>query len=198
MPPDQQNIHSEERFRAVFESYRRMLLGFFGRRGFSSEDSRDLTQETFVSVYKGLEGVRAGEALPKWIFTVATNIYRNELRRRATAMRQATVLSLDSEDGGGRVADRIHDGQRQSLERLLEDERNRLLHDAVSALPARMRQCVLLRIDQDLKYREIGNVLGISIETVKVQLFQARQRLRAALGEQLSGIDFGVSGDGSS
>ena len=49
-----------------------------------------------------------------------------------------------------------------------------------------MRQVLTFRVDRDLKYREIATVLQISIETVKAHLFQARQRLRAELGE-----DFG-------
>lgn len=178
----------DDQFRAVFRHYKPRLLGFFGRRGFSTEDSLDLTQETFISVYKGLEGVRSESALPNWIFTVAANIYRNELRRRSTTMRQATVLSLDGDDRQGPIVERIPGDESSSLDRVLEDERSRLLYEAVNDLPARMRQCVMLRIDQGLKYREIAAVLRISVETVKVQLFQARQRLRKILDEHFADI----------
>ena len=65
-----------------------------------------------------------------------------------------------------------------------ERERREALARALEGLPPQMRQVLTLRIDQDLKYREIAEVLQISIETVKAHLFQARQRLRTELGEE--------------
>lgn len=50
-------------------------------------------------------------------------------------------------------------------------------------MPPQMGKALALRVDQDLKYREIAVVLRISVETVKAHLFTARQRLREELGE---------------
>ena len=69
-------------------------------------------------------------------------------------------------------------------------ERREALAVAMARLPPQMRQVLALRVDQDLKYREIATVLQISVETVKAHLFQARQRLRTELGE-----DYGEWGD---
>jgi len=57
------------------------------------------------------------------------------------------------------------------------------LRSAVEQLPEQMRKCLTLRIDQELKYREIATVLRLSPETVKVHLMRARQRLREELGD---------------
>jgi DNA-directed RNA polymerase specialized sigma24 family protein len=49
-----------------------------------------------------------------------------------------------------------------------------------------MRRCLALRVEQDLKYREIASVMRLSIDTVKAHLFQARQRLKETLGDELA------------
>jgi RNA polymerase sigma-70 factor (ECF subfamily) len=64
----------------------------------------------------------------------------------------------------------------------LAGEQRAVLRQALAELPPKMRRCVLLRIDQDLKYREIAALLRVSIETVKSQLSQARDRLEAEVG----------------
>lgn len=67
------------------------------------------------------------------------------------------------------------------LEETLRDESRRLLREAVGELPPSMRRCVQLRIDRSLKYREIAAILMVSVDTVKTQLHQARQRLKGDL-----------------
>jgi RNA polymerase sigma-70 factor (ECF subfamily) len=67
-------------------------------------------------------------------------------------------------------------------EDLLAGERSRLLREAIGKLPEQMRKCLLLRVDQEMRYKEIAVVLRLSPETVKVHLFQARKRLREELG----------------
>src|SRR6185295_123541 len=74
---------------------------------------------------------------------------------------------------------------------LLADEQVGRLRQALQDLPPQMRRCVLLRIDQNLKYREIAGVMQISIDTVKSQLSQARDRLGRELGLTSEGAEGG-------
>jgi RNA polymerase sigma-70 factor (ECF subfamily) len=57
-----------------------------------------------------------------------------------------------------------------------------VLREAIEKLPEQMRKCLMLRVYQEMKYREIATLLRLSPETVKVHLFQARRRLREDLG----------------
>lgn len=70
----------------------------------------------------------------------------------------------------------------EPLHDMLEEERSRLLRNALEELPPQMRRCVQLRV-QDLRYREIAEILKVSIDTVKAHLYQARQLLKAKLGD---------------
>jgi len=178
----------EEQYRNLFERFYRPVICFFAHRGFSPEDCRDLTQETFFRVYRGMKTFRGEAGLKTWLFTIATNIYRNEIRDRHADKRDAEEVSLEEALEQGRpvfepVLVEPAEEPESPLTQVLVQERARLLREAVVDLPPRMRQCVLLWLDQGLRYREIATLMRVTEDTVKAQLFQARQRLHGALGE---------------
>lgn len=182
----------------VFERYAPSVWSFFARRGYPPEDCRDLTQETFLKAHRGLGRFREEARLRTWILRIATNVWKNSLRSSQAMKRAAPTVSLDGDDGGN---DRLNavpvaSGVQASiaatpLEETLRTEERRLLRNAVAGLPPRMKRCVLLRIDQGLKYREVAAILQVSVDTVKTQLFQARQRLRDRIGDyySVSGVE---------
>lgn len=185
----------DEHFRELFEQYYLPVLRFFARRGFPAEEAADLAQETFTRAYEKLETLSAPAKARHWLFAVASNVRRNELRRRAALIRSGEEIPFDDnlEKAGGRAGYRAHPGrddEETPLEELLTDERRELLHSALDQLPPRMRQVVILRVTQDLSYREIAVIQQVSVDTIKAQMLQARQKLRDLLDEHFSDIDF--------
>jgi RNA polymerase sigma-70 factor (ECF subfamily) len=174
----------EEQFQQIFRRHYRSVSCFFAYRGFDTEECRDLTQETFFRVYRGMEGFRGEAGIKTWLYTIAANIYRNEIRDRQAEKRSADEVSLDE------ALEQAPGDSQDPLSGVLTDERARLLREAVDGLPPRMRHCVLLRLDRGLKYREIALLLQVTEDTVKAQLFQARQRLYRILGAYFQGFDF--------
>lgn len=174
-------------FEQLFARYSRAIYSFFINRGFSAEESRDLTQETFFSVYRGMRGFRNDASIQTWLFKIAGNVWRNALRNRSAIKRSATEFSLDQVPAAENLVDSTSlsplapDRRRSSLQDLLDDESRQLLRNAIEGLPPQMRRCLQLRVNQELKYREIAAVLQVSIETVKSQLYQARERLKRQL-----------------
>jgi RNA polymerase sigma-70 factor (ECF subfamily) len=65
---------------------------------------------------------------------------------------------------------------------MLQRERSLLLRQAIDRLPDQMRKCLVLRVDHEMKYKEIAVVLRLSPETVKVHLARARRQLQEELG----------------
>jgi RNA polymerase sigma-70 factor (ECF subfamily) len=116
------------------------------------------------------------------MWKIATNAYRKRRRWRTAAKRAGPEVALEEvvETAAEPAA------SQSSEESALERERARLLADAIRALPEQMRKCLMLRVYQDLKYREIGVVMGLSTETVKAHLFQARRKLQLGLGEHFN------------
>jgi RNA polymerase sigma-70 factor (ECF subfamily) len=179
----QAGVEVEESFRWLVQEHYATVLDFFKFRRFSPEESHDLAQETFLNVFRGIHSFR-GESSPRtWIVNVAANVWRNELRHRSTVKRFAQEVSLTEGPLGVEEEVSLRVGADDLLADLLKEERRRLLLRKLQELPPQMRRCVLLRVLQDLKYHEIAAVLGISIQTVKSHLHQARRRLKESLGE---------------
>ena len=170
----------EEAFRRLFDLYSPRLHHFFSRRGFPPQDCLDLTQETFLGIYRGVGGFRRDASFETWLFRIATNAYRKHLRWGSAGKREGAVVAL--EDAGGTAETLAAADGPVPGEEMLARERSRLLRQAIERLPEQMRKCLILRIDQELKYREIAKLMRLSPETVKVHLFKARRRLQEELG----------------
>lgn len=168
-------------FRRLFERYCAPVTHFFLNRGFSEQESEDLVQDTFLRVYRSIGTFRSDSSFETWLFSIVKNVWKNEIRGRRTQKRDAEEVPLEavlSEDGDdGAVYSEPPDPLAGPFDQVLAGERERLLYRALDELPPKMRECVLLRICQDLKYREIAALLRVSIATVKSQLNAAKQRL---------------------
>jgi len=187
-------MESNPEFRDVFLWFYEPVVHLFRRFGFNDEVARELTQETFLRVYKGWESFRGEAQYKTWIYQIARNIALNEIRGRRTQKREGSEVPLEE----GRNPD--DEGQRDGiwapgniggtpLEDALQTERKVMLGKALQQLPPQMRRCVELRVHGDLKYKEIAAILDMSPETVKAHLFQARQKLREKLSDYFSDPD---------
>lgn len=184
-----EGISTEENAQALFERYYPAVYRFFAQRGFSVEDCRDLTQDTFLGVYRGIGAFRSDARFETWLFAIAANVFWNRLRHKTAEKRSAKEVSLDrsTTDGEAPLAERLPEAggnEGSSLDRVLRNERHEILRQAIGSLPDQMRKCLVLRVYQDLRYREIAGVMRLSVETVKAHLFQARRRLK----RQLAGV----------
>lgn len=178
-------LERREELADLFQEYGPSITYFFARRGFLPEDCQDLTQETFLKAYRGLARFRNDAELKTWILRIATNVWKNALRSKKAQKRDdgltVPIEAVMNEDGPP-AGDELH-GPPGALDRILRDEGRRMLRDAVAELPPRMQRCVQLRIDRAMKYREIAAIMQVSVDTVKTQLHQARQRLKGGLDD---------------
>ena len=187
-----QGLNVEENFRSVFERHYGQILRFFRRKGFGPEDCRDLTQETFISVYKGLAGLRQEEQFESWLFAIAHNVWCSMIESQTAQKRSATLLPLEAEGESGDllpIAARLADKSADPLTMALEKEKLEKLREALQRLPQQMRRCAQLRVVQELSYVEIAALMGISINTVKAHLHQAQQALRAQLSSSFEELN---------
>jgi len=187
----QAGVDRERSFRRIVDRFYPPVRRYFARKT-PAEDSLDLTQETFLSLYRGLDGFRGEAQLSTWVFKIARTTHIRWLRRqaregdrpgRATDPTTSAVVWEDQEPV-------VVDSKPPPLVRILRQEDLGRLREAVEELPEKMRKCLVLRVYQDLKYQEIADFMGISIQTVKAHLSQARQKLRHKLGAAFTGIDF--------
>lgn len=177
-------------FRRLFERYHRPLLAFFRRRGFCLEEAREMTQETFLAAYRTYGRFRGESERGTWLFGIAKNMWRRRVRDQGRGKRRARLVPLEEARGNPPV---LPTGRGQApadpLSQTLAAERVQRMRRALEELPEPMRQCLVLRIDQELSYRQIAAVLRMTVNDVKSHLYQARQKLKCLL----SGRDEPVS-----
>ena len=148
-----------------------------------AEEARDLTQETFLRAFQGIQRFRGEADLKTWIYRIAINQARNRWRWWKRRRRDATV-SLDAPIGdreqtigsGLRNVDAI-DPEQETLAR----ERELQLREALQSLRSSYREAVILRDVEGFSYEEIAETLQINIGTVKSRLSRGRLELRHML-----------------
>jgi len=185
----QAGIERDESFRLLFETYRGVVQAFFLRRLESAESSRDLTQETFLKVYKGLEGFRGEAPFGAWLFRIAWNVLHNRrsgsaaarLRAREVQIEDLTLEVADPEEGDGAAGAA---SEPRALTAVLVEEQRRRLRSAVERLPMQRRRCIVLWAYHELTYEQIAVVMRLSIGTVKAHLAQARQQLGRLIDDE--------------
>lgn len=176
----------------LFVRFQKPLFNFFYRMVGKRETAEDLVQETFIKLCRFGASFRGSDAkFTTWLYSVAGNQCRDYLRH--TARRPETTLSELEQDGAEESLDlddiRPNGNNSPVEDSLLRLEVQAALKAAVDSLPEKERLAIILREYQGLEYKEIAEVLGCPLGSVKVLIFRARQRLRERLKDlQLSGF----------
>ena len=148
------------------------VLAVVRRYAASPEDARDLAQRAFLRAFEAARRslrLRRGEPVPlrAWLLRVAVNMGKNHARDRRR-WRPVPVDAVDAEVGVPPVGS----------DALEWEERARAVRAAVLELSRRQREVLGLRIDAELSFRDIGEVLGITENNAKVHFHHAAKRLR--------------------
>lgn len=158
-----------EAFDIIVERHRRAVYHLCYRFVGNHEDASDLSQETFVKAWRGLQGFKQEAALSTWLYRIAVNTCLNRV--------QAKALPTEALEGD-QFVDTTTDDPSAGL---LRDERARAVRQAIAKLPNRQRATLILRSYQDLSHREIADVLGSSVGAVKANFFHALANLKKIL-----------------
>lgn len=141
-------------------------------------DALDAVQDAFVKVLTHLKGFEGRSSFKTWLLRVVSNAALDYGRQRGRRE------SIERDDGAGEMHHEPAANQEEPGCDLEWAELRSLLRDALAQLPAAQRRTFVLHVDGDLTYREVADVLGISVGTVMSRLFYARQKLRALLAEK--------------
>ncbi len=141
-------------------------------------DAEDLTQETFVRVFKSLADYQPG-TFEGWLHRITTNLFLDMVRRR-----QRVRFDALPEDAGDRLPSREFGPEQAYDQRNLDPEIQR----ALDALPADFRVAVVLCDLEELSYEEIAATLGIKVGTVRSRIHRGRALLRQALAHRAPGV----------
>ena len=163
--------NNNERFDNLYRRYYDRTVKFFLDFGFSRENARDLAQDTFVRVYKGMNSYR-GDAEWGFIEKVARNVALNKIREAKTRKRGESK-TVAAEDTLLNFADQKPSPEDQAA---IQETLDRSCA-AIRSLPEDKRECMRLRLG-GYSYGEIAASLGISEDKVKSRLHEARRELK--------------------
>jgi len=155
----------------LFDEFRIRLLRYALSFGLSVHDGEEIIQEVFLSLYRHLLLGRSRKNLRGWLFRVVHNLALKQ-RHAARGVRE-TILS------DGSLMEKQIDLAPNPEEQLAAVQRHDRLRAVLQALPERDQSCLHLRAE-GLRYREIAEVLGMSLGAVSISLTRSLERLERA------------------
>lgn len=172
--------HLTDDFKAIHASFRPRIHRYLTRL-VGQDEAEDLTQEVFVRVSRSLSGFRGDAKISTWIYRIATNVATDRLRSRSFKESQRDLANSTGE-GSIQDVDALPEEKHSSLERkLVRQEMSSCVHDYINTLPDSYRAVVLLSEIEGLTNQEIADVLGLTLETVKIRLHRGRAKLKEKL-----------------
>ena len=161
-------------FARLVARYQRELYHFLVRFLGNRATAEDIFQETFLQVHQSAEAFDPQRRFRPWLFTIAANKARDLIRsqaRRPTSPLQATISPGDNESG--EFIDLMHGTVEMPSEPMEKQELQRLVHDTVTGMPEHLREILLLSYFHQFPYKQISQILGIPLGTVKSRLHAA-------------------------
>ena len=160
---------------AVFHFLCRMLN--------NEDDANDLAQETFVRVFRAKASYRPEQRFSTWLFTIAANLARNQIRWRT---RHPNVsLNAESDQTEHTLGDTLVSDGPTPKEQALTTERAAAVRAAVNELPGEMREAIVLCEWEERSVADAAAIIGATPKAVESRLYRARQILRSELKQWL-------------
>ena len=160
-----------EAFESLVKKYQGPLLNFIARYTGDRYMAEDLTQEVFLRIYRAAPQFQARSKVSTWIFHIAYNQALTEIGRRKKRRNLWQALCRSREEAPEELV----------VEPLERYEQTEEIMTALGCLPENQKAALLLRINENLSYREIADILEVSVQSVESLLFRARTSLKRYL-----------------
>ena len=171
-------------FAQLVHRYERPLYSYLNRYLGDATAAEDVFQQTFVQLLRKSETFEEGRKFRPWLYSVATHLAIDAMRRAGRQRAQSLERKGNSPDGEDEgqsdLRSLLEDDTPSPLAQLEERERRDWVRKAIDELPDELRSIVILNFYQGMKYREVADALGIPLGTVKSRLHKAVALLNKA------------------
>ncbi len=172
--PEGQEQKKEREFNEIVLKYSpgiyKNVRGLVG----THEDTDDIIQETFLKAYKNIESFKGEADVGTWLMRIALNIVFSRSRRKKIF----TDNALDE------YSNRLVANEKTPEEIIVESERRRIVREGLNTLPEKQRAVFVLRMYDDLSFREISEIVGTSESASRANFHQALNKLKLIAAEQ--------------
>ncbi len=160
---------NQDAFSDIIQRYQKLIYTVVYRMVNDKEEANDITQETFIKIYRSLDKYNPEYKFSTWAVKIATNMCLDVLRKK-----KLHTVSVD---------EMIHipSSEETPESSYVQNETRQQIYTAIHSLPDKYRILVILFHEQGLSYNEICNVIGEPLSIVKNRLHRARHMLRNKL-----------------
>jgi len=166
-------VGDQDAFALLVQRHQRRVFNLVYRMLQQYEEANEVTQETFLAAWQGLSGFRGNALFSTWLYRIAYNctLKQIEQRKRDNAL-QVAIQTEQTE---------LIDSDERVGAQLEAYDRQKLVREYLSTLPAKYRIVLVLRHLQEMTYEEMAEILTLPIGTIKTHLFRARNLLKERL-----------------
>ncbi len=184
---DSELIHSalegdQGAYKEILRRYRPPLYNLLYRMVRNKMDTEDLVQEAFIKAFSSLASFNHNYAFSTWLYKIAINNCIDYFRKK-----KLKTLSIDSpiDAKDGEIKRELPDVSFKPDKNLLNEEKDKIIQQAIENLPEKYRVPIVLRHQEDKTYEEISEIMQIPLGTVKARIFRAREMLKKQLKSKL-------------
>jgi len=179
----------ESAYETLIQRFEQPIFNIVSRLLDDPADAADVVQEVFLKVFRNVVAFRGESSLKTWIYRIAVNEARNQRRWFSRHRRQEVNLEAEEQgdlcQGQRGYQNWLPDPGRSPFELTLDRETQALIEAALAEVNPKFRAALVLREIEGLSYEEIGDILEISLGTVKSRILRGRDALKKHLAGRL-------------
>lgn len=157
-------------FEQLFTDYKDMIYTIVNRMVYNKNKVEDLVADIFVKVYKNIRRFDERSKLSTWIYKIAYNHCLDYIRKT----KRDPLKSYEPLDSKFYLSSNVFNAEKT----MLKEEREQVLYALVDSMPERYRMVLNFHYFEGISYRDISEIMGIPMGTVKTYLFRAKVYLR--------------------
>jgi RNA polymerase sigma-70 factor, ECF subfamily len=168
---------NEQAFKNLVENYQNLVVNTCFGMVHNNEDAEDIAQDVFIEVFRSIQNFRADAKLSTWLYRIAVNRSLNHIRDNK---RRKWFQSFDDvvKEKNLQINHYASENPGTELESL---QRANILHEAIGSLPENQKTAFTLNKYEDLSYKEIADIMNITVASVESLIHRAKVGLQKKL-----------------
>ncbi|MCG6188207.1 RNA polymerase sigma factor [Maribellus maritimus] len=171
---------SEQAFKELVDKYQKLVVNTCFGMLHDKDDAEDVAQDVFIEVFRSVQSFRADSKISTWLYRIAVNrslnFIRDNKKRKWFQSLDDTVKSKNA------IFEKFTSGDSDDADFNLENnQRANVLHEAINSLPENQKVAFSLNKYEDLSYKEISEVMDLSVSSIESLIHRAKKNLQKKL-----------------
>lgn len=171
----------QDAFEVLLERYENAVITFCYAFVRNRDLAEELAQEAFLRVYKSAPRYKPLAKFSTWLYRIAANLCINELNKEKLRRARSIDEPVGNSPDGSRIVERIASDSKLPLTQAELREAHAIVERAIDRLPDEQRATLVMVEYHNLSYKEIAEILGVTVSAIKMRVKRARESLREML-----------------